>query len=160
MANSKGVSSNADQQKMAALERKVVELESKTRAYPPPQRVIKSADKSKTNKGETTCSLAAASQKGAGKGKAGRGKCTEGKTDKGKGNKGVIGTGLRFDDLMATPRATERFSQPESELTSGFCYAFQNRKCNNVCMPQDSCLRVGCNTANVPYVDCFCLETA
>ena len=41
----------------------------------------------------------------------------------------------------------------------GFCFAFQDRKCNM----QDSYRHhacAGCNTANVPYVDCLGLETA
>ena len=51
VANSKSVSSNADQQKVATLERKVAELERKARSHPPPQRAIKRAGKGKRKKG-------------------------------------------------------------------------------------------------------------
>ena len=105
VANSKSASSNADQHKMADLERKVAELEIKTRSCPPPQRAIKSAGKGKKTKGSPLALQdVAAAQKGDSKSKAGKGKGNKEKTDKGKGNKGrgagkanhVIGSGSIF----------------------------------------------------------------
>ena len=51
VANSRSSSSNADQQKIATLERNVAELDRKNRSGPPPQRAIKGTGKGKRNKG-------------------------------------------------------------------------------------------------------------
>ena len=130
VANSRSSSSNADQQKIATLERKVAELERKNKSGPPPQRAIKGKGKAKNNKGAPLALQDnAAPQKGGGKGKAAKGQGNKGKPDKGTGNKGkgagkaayVYGSGSRFDDLMATPGATERFHNRNLDQP-GFCY--------------------------------------
>ena len=107
-----------------------------------------------------------AAQKGGGKSKSIKGKGNKGKADKGKGNKGkgtskaeyVIGTGSRFDDLLASAGVLQRLHK-RNFTTPGFCYNFQSRRCQDAnCQRFHAC--AGCNTANVPHVDCLCLETA
>ena len=147
VANSKSSSSNADQQKIATLERRMAELERKNRSGPPPQRAIKGTGKGKANKG---------------KGKAFKGKGNKGKADKGKGNKGKGtgkgSTGTRFDVLMTTEGALQKLHR-RNENPPGFCYNFQSRRCNDESCERFHCC-AGCNKTNVPYVDCLCLETA
>ena len=107
-----------------------------------------------------------AAQKGGGKSKAIKGKGNKGKADKGKGTKGkgtgkteyVIGTGSRFDDLMASAGVLQRLHK-QNQNTPGFCYNFPSRRCQGAnCLRFHAC--AGCNTAHVAYADCFCLATA
>ena len=110
VANSKSSSSNADQQKIATLERRTAELERKIRSGPPPQRAIKGTSKGKRNKGAPLAIQdISPAQKGGYKSKAIKGKGNKGKADKSKGNKGKgTGQGSLFDILMASPGALQK----------------------------------------------------
>ena len=159
VANSKSSSSNADQQKILTLERRTAELEKKIRSGPPPQRAIKGTSKGKRSKGgPLAIQDISPAQKGAYKNKAIKGKGNKGKADKSKGNKGKgTGQGSLFDILMASPGALQKLHR-RNQNPPGFCYNFQSRRCNDeACVRFHAC--AGCNTANVPYVDCRCLET-
>ena len=160
VANSKSSSSNADQQKITSLERRLADLERKNRSGPPPQRAIKGTGKGKKNKGAPLAIQdVSAAQKGGSKSKAIKSKGNKGKADKGKGNKGKgTGKGSRWDILIASVGAFDRLHK-RNVNPPGFCYNFQSHRCNNeACERFHAC--AGCNTANVPYVDCLCLETA
>ena len=153
-ANSRSSSSNAEQQKVATLERKVAELERKNRSGPPPQRAIKGTGKSKKNKrAPLAIQNVAAAQTSGGKGKAVNGKGNKGKADRGKGNKGTSSA-----QAPASAGALQRLHSRNQNILS-FCCNFQSRRCQDAnCLRFHAC--AGCNTANVPYADCRCLATA
>ena len=140
IANCRSSSSNADQQKVATLDRKVAELERKNRFGPPPQRAIKGTGKMNKSAPFAIQHVSPA-EKGGGKSKAIKGKGNKGKANKGKGTKGkgtgkteyVIGTGSSFDDLMASPGALQRLHR-RNQNPPGFC-------CNLRQLPEVSRLR-------------------
>ena len=159
VANSKSSNSNADQQKIATLERKVAELGRKNRSGPPPQRTIKGTGKGKRNKGAPLAIQDdTAAQKTEAKARQPKAKDTKEKPTKGKGTKARKAHGTRFDILLATAGGAQRLNR-RNLSPPGFCYNFQSRRCNDeACERFHAC--ADCNTANFPYVDCLCLETA
>ena len=120
-ANCRSSSSNADQQKIATLERKVAELERNNRFGPPPQRAIKGTGKMNKSAPLAIQDVSPAQKGGGDKGKADKGQGTKGKgTGK---TEYVIGTGSRFDDLMASAGALQKLHR-RNQNPPGFCYNF------------------------------------
>ena len=130
IGNCRSSSSNADQQKVATLERKVAELERNNSFGPPPKRAIKGTGKMNKSAPLAIQDVSPA-QKDGGQSKAIKGKGNKGKANKGKGTKGkgtgkteyIIGTGSSFDDLTASSGALQRLHR-RNQNPPGFCYNF------------------------------------